>query len=588
MSMLPAPRTSNSEATDVPAARSSSVTAASAPPTAPPTVAPAAPGSDVRWWRDFTVPGCWWALFFACLSFTPSLVPRSGLVQGVVCGITAAIGYGLGVWAAAIWRAFADRHPRPPRRWAWRAFLISAGVLLVVFFFLGQSWQHELRVLMGVTQYSIPLAIASPFVAALIFVLLVRLGRGFRWLYRRLARLLRRWIGPRAANVTGWITVVLVAYLVVSGVLLNGLVAAANAVFSTRDTTTAVGVHQPTTSLRSGGTGTRIPWDTLGRQGRTFTSTGPTASDIEKTMHARAVEPIRVYAGLASAKDAEARAALAVDDLARAGGFQRKNLLVVTTTGSGWVNASNADTFEYLSGGDSAIVAMQYSYLPSWISFLVDESEARDAGRDLFDAVYDRWSKLPDGARPRLFVSGESLGTFGGETAFSGEHDLRNRTAGTVFAGPPNSNTLFTAFRDDRDAGSPEIQPVYKDGRTVRFTNDASAGFPPQGRRWNGTRVIYLMHTSDPIVWWSPNLIFNEPNWIEEPGKDVLDEEISYLPFVTFWQVTADLLFATGVPDGHGHTYRSEYVDAWNAVLQPPGITRDELATLKSKTAASR
>lgn len=93
------------------------------------------------------------------------------------------------------------------------------------------------------------------------------------------------------------------------------------------------------------------------------------------------------------------------------------------------------------------------------------------------------------------------------------------------------------------------------------------------------------MHSSDPIVWWSPSLVLNEPNWSGEPGKDVLG--ISYLPFVTFWQVTADLLFATSVPDGHGHTYRSEYVDAWNAVLRPPGITRNDLAILRSKTAAS-
>src|SRR3954463_1392151 len=140
MSMLPVPRTSNPPATEVPPARTSSVTAPSAPPAVPPAVPSR---SEAATWRDYTVPGCWGALFFACLSFTPSLVPRSGLVQGVVCGITAAIGYGLGTSAAAIWRAFPGRAPRPARRWAWRAFLISAGVLLVVFFTLGQSWQHE-------------------------------------------------------------------------------------------------------------------------------------------------------------------------------------------------------------------------------------------------------------------------------------------------------------------------------------------------------------------------------------------------------------------------------------------------------------
>ena len=44
-----------------------------------------------------TLPGCWGALVVGCLSFTPSLLPRGGVVQGLVWGITAAIGYGLGV-----------------------------------------------------------------------------------------------------------------------------------------------------------------------------------------------------------------------------------------------------------------------------------------------------------------------------------------------------------------------------------------------------------------------------------------------------------------------------------------------------------
>jgi len=42
-----------------------------------------------------TLPGCWGALIAGCLSFTPSLLPRGGIVQGLIWGITAAIGYGL-------------------------------------------------------------------------------------------------------------------------------------------------------------------------------------------------------------------------------------------------------------------------------------------------------------------------------------------------------------------------------------------------------------------------------------------------------------------------------------------------------------
>lgn len=529
-----------------------------------------------------TLPGCWGALIFACLSFTPSLLPRGGLLQGLICGITAAIGYGLGVFAAFVWRAFADRGPRRPRRGSWLVFLVAAAVLFVGSFAIGQYWQHEIRVLMGVTEYNVALVVLSPVVAAVMFGLLLAVGRGVRGLYRWLAALLNRWIGHRAATVVGWLAVAWLVYAVVSGVLLGGLVGVANSAFSVRDTMTPEGIQQPTTGLRSGGPGSVVPWESLGWQGRSFIGSGPSTEELTQFAQRPALEPIRAYAGLASADDSESRAASAVEDLSRAGGFQRGNLLVITTTGSGWVDPALVDSFEYLTGGDAATVALQYSYLPSWISYLVDQSKARQAGRDLFDAVYDVWSKLPQDNRPRLFVAGESLGSFGGETAFSGEYDLRNRTSGTLFVGPPNFNTLFREFSDRRAPGSPEIEPVYQNGRTVRFTNDPRTEIPPADTPWDGSRVLYLMHPSDPIVWWSPNLILGEPDWIgQPPGQDVL-EEMFWMPFVTFWQVTADLPFSTGVPGGHGHKYTSGYVDGWNAVMQPTGITPEQLTTLRT------
>ncbi|MFJ3102903.1 alpha/beta-hydrolase N-terminal domain-containing protein [Streptomyces sp. NPDC086835] len=389
----------------------------------------------------FTLPGCWGALLLACLSFTPSLLPRGGVLQGLVCGISAAIGYGLGVVAAYVWRAFADRDRRSPSRRSWLVLGVFAIVLFGLAFGLGQYWQHQIRGLMGVTDYNVIATVACPLVAVLVFCLLLMAGRGLRRLYHGAARLLGRWIGPRAARVVGWVVVAGLAWSVFSGVLLGGFVNAANEAFSLRDTETPEGVHQPTSALRSGGPGSLVPWDSLGRQGRAFTGSGPSARDIGEFTHSAAQEPVRAYAGLTTSGDTETRAERAVADLRRAGGFERENLLVMTTTGSGWVDPAAVDSFEYLGSGDSATVAMQYSYLPSWLSYLVDQSKAREAGRELFDAVYDVWSKLPQDQRPRLFVAGESLGSFGGETAFSGEYDLRNRTAGTLFAGPPNFNT---------------------------------------------------------------------------------------------------------------------------------------------------
>ena len=551
------------------------------PPAAPEITEPPPERARHRKLLYVTLPGCWGALIAGCLSFTPSLLPRTGTIQGIVWGITAAIGYGLGVLIAWIWRAFAGRDARHSRHRSWGVFFISAAVLVVVSFGLGQYWQYEIRKLMGVTEYNIALVVASPFIAALIFCLILLIGRSLRGLYRWAAQLLSHWIGRSAAHAVGWTLVVGLAYLVVTGLLLQGFVNIMNEAYSVRDTKTAEGIHQPATSLRSGGPGSVIPWDTLGWQGRNFIGKGPSVSDIEKFTGQPAMEPIRIYSGLASASDAEARADLAVRDLERAGGFQRKNLLVVTTTGSGWVDPALVDSFEYLSGGDAATVAIQYSYLPSWISYLVDQSKAREAGRALFDAVYGAWNQLPQDHRPRLYVAGESLGSFGGETAFSGEQSMANLTNGALWAGPPNFNTLFREFSDHRDAGSPEVQPIYQDGRIVRFADDATTAIPPGGQPWDRTRVLYMMHPSDPIVWWSPHLVFSKPDWTSEPpGSDVL-RSIFWMPFVTFWQVTADLPFATGVPAGHGHKYTSEYVDGFNAIMQPAGVTPEELTNLR-------
>ena len=55
-----------------------------------------------------------------------------------------------------------------------------------------------------------------------------------------------------------------------------------------------------------------------------------------------------------------------------------------------------------------------------------------------------------------------------------------------------------------------------------------------------------------------------------------------WIPWVTFWQTTADMVFSTGVPPGHGHKYKQDYVDAWVAVAQPSGWTADDTARLRA------
>lgn len=547
---------------------------------AAPTPLPAAAAGRRRRFR-YTLPGAWVAVVFVCLSFTPSLVPRPGPFMGLVCGINGAIGYGLGVLGAWVWRAFADRGVRPTRRRSWQVFAVAGPVLVIVSYLLGQRWQGQIRELVSAAPEDLGSRLLCPVVAALSFAGLVAAGRLVRRGYRWTARRLSRWIGPRAAGVIGWGLAFALTVGLVSGVLVDGILGLTDRIFAVRDTTTSADAVQPTTGLRSGGPGSLVSWDALGYQGRNFTGQGPTAADIAAFTGTPAKEPIRTYAGMNSADTAEERANLAVADLERAGGFDRAYLLVTGTTGTGWVDPSAMAAFEYETGGDSAAVAIQYSYLPSWASFLVDQDRAREAGRALFDAVYGRWSDLPPDHRPKLYAFGLSLGSFAMETPFSGEVDMANRTDGMLLAGPPSFNLLNREFTEQRDPGSPEVEPVFRDGRVVRFANDPGVDIPPAGAAWDGSRVLYLQHASDPVVWLNPDLILRRPDWLTEPaGPDVTDE-MFWIPFVTFWQVAADLLEPVDTPPGHGHTYTLEFVDGWAAVLQPPGWTADRADQLK-------
>jgi uncharacterized membrane protein len=548
--------------------------------------APSGPGRRparrwTRWLPRYPWSGTAGALLLGCSSLTPSLLPRGWLTQGIIAGITAAIGYGLGVAVAWFVAEVTDRRlSAGTRRRAWQALAVAGPALVLISLGFGLYWQREIHLLMGLDPPEGFSSVGIVAVAVLVFAGLVAIARGVRWAARRLVGALGRVLPGRVARPLGVVAVVVLLVFLLNGVLFQGLVEATNSTFSVKDDGTEEGAVRPAVSERSGSPGSLVPWDDLGLQGRNFVGTGPTAAELTAFSGRPARQPVRAYAGLASAEDVGDRAALAVHDLERAGGFDRAVLAVATTTGTGWVDPAASGALEYAFNGDTAMVAMQYSYLPSWLSFLVDQAKARDAGRALFDAVYGVWSQLPPDDRPRLLVFGESLGTFGGEAAFSGLADISNRTDGVLWAGPPNFNQLWRDLVADRDAGTPEWLPVYDEGRTVRFADEAPdfAGPPAP---WAEPRVAYLQNASDPIVWWSPRLILSRPDWLEGTRGPDVSPDMVWLPFVTFWQVTADLVFSTGVPDGHGHKYEADYADGWAEVAQPPGWNDADTARLR-------
>jgi uncharacterized membrane protein len=535
-----------------------------------------------RWRYSYT--GLVGATVFFCLSLTPSLLPRGHVLQGLISGISAAIGYGLGVLVLWVVRMLSNRPLPAPGRVARWSLAGTAVVAVAVFLYLGSGWQRDIHRLMGVDPppragYVVVLVVAVLLAAGLIGLFrLLRKGAG------ALARLLGRWIPASTARVIAGALVVILALGVLNGVVIDGFFAVTDNSFRAVNGETRPDTAPPTSATRSGGPGSLVSWESLGKQGRVFVTGSPDAAQLRQFSGAVPADPIRVYAGLGSAPTSRERAQLAVRELERTGAFTRRVLCVVTTTGTGWVDEQAIDPLEYMYNGDTAIVGLQYSYLPSWLSFLVDKERAREAGRDLFNAVYGAWVRLPAERRPKLVVFGESLGSFGAESAFSGVDDLRNRVDGMVLVGPPNRNQLWRDLVAARDSGSTEILPRYENGQTVRFAGDPGGGDLDQPASWEAPRIVYLQHPSDPIVWWSPKLIVSRPDWLDEPrGADVLPA-VRWLPFVTFWQVTADMAFSTGVPAGHGHSYGTETAEAWTRVLPPDGWTSDRTAALTALT----
>jgi uncharacterized membrane protein len=371
------------------------------------------------------------------------------------------------------------------------------------------------------------------------------------------------------------------------GVLFNGMVSAINSTYSLSDRDTSPWISQPTSELRSGGAGSVVDWDTLGTKGRDFTGVGggPTVEQIEAFTGEAAVEPIRIYVGLKSADDIRERVDLAMQELERTGAFERSVLIVNTTTGTGWVDENVVDSIEFLHGGDTAQVAMQYSYLPSWVSFLVDLSKASETGEQLITAVTDRISQMAPEDRPTLLVFGESLGSYGTESAFTSPENMLSNVDGALLVGPTFANELHSGLTSERDEGSPAWRPVVDDGESFRFAvapEDLTDGsLYAEDTEWGPSRVVYLQNSSDPITYFNPDLLLSKPEWLEgERGPDVSDDMV-WMPVVSFFQVAADMAFSMGVPAGHGHRYGSNVVEGWVQLSAPDGWSDDDTEALR-------
>ena len=523
-------------------------------------------------------------LFFA-VSLTPSLIPRSTLFQGLVSGVSVAAGYALGVVGRWLWHFLELPAPEGrARRHVQRGATATCLVVAAAFLWRASEWQDSLRLLVAMepVESGRPVSVAA--IALLAFLAALLLARLFRRAYRLLSRLLKRFIPRRPAYVLGAVAAVALFWSVAEGVLFSAVLRAADSSFREVDALMPDDEVPPTDPMKVGSPASLIAWHDLGRQGRAFVTTAPTAAEIGAFAGTTVPEPIRIYVGMNAAPTPEARARLALRELLRVGGFDRSVLVLATPTGTGWIDPEAFDPLEYLHRGDVASVAAQYSYLPSPLALVADDAYGAETARALFEEVYGYWTRLPPARRPRLYLFGLSLGALDAEHSFHLHDILADPFQGALWVGPPFRSAIWRSITANRDPGSPAWLPRYRNGSVVRFMNQ-HGGLDAPGTTWGPLRIAYLQYASDPVTFFDVRSAFRQPDWMRAPRGPDVSPTFRWYPVVTMLQLAADLAVGGDVtPPGFGHDYAAEhYIEAWTALTEPEGWSDDDVARLKAR-----
>ncbi|WP_084103771.1 alpha/beta-hydrolase family protein [Demequina sp. NBRC 110056] len=519
------------------------------------------------------------------VSLTPSLLPRPNWAQGLVSGLAFAVGYGVGVglWRLAVVISRGRLRPSAEAPW-WLVTAIGLAVAMA-FMPLAVGWQNSVREAVG----EAPTSGFDWFVGAIFYAagatLAFSIGRGVARGWRALHRLSVRWIpGDRERRRSRFLdgVVTLVGMLVVASLALSVLSWLLTAVSVQRNRAYDPEFPQPTSPLRSGSDASLVAWDEVGQAGAKIVGGGPTVTQIEAVTGMTAVDPIRVYVGIDAPGTFEERAQLAVEELERTGAAERSVLMVAGTTGSGWLDPAALDGFEYLHAGDTAIVAQQYGATGSPVSALLTPDLSQDGTTALVRAVTAWWNELPADDRPQLLVYGLSLGSFGIQSAYASGDALMSETQGAVLAGTPSFTPVWSAFQDARDDGSPYSLPVLDGGEHVRWAAQWG-GLAELGGTWSETRVAYLQHGTDPIVWIGPSVIWSEPEWLK-PGQrsPEISTDMTWIPVVTAFQGVIDLILSTAVPEDAGHKYGNLALDALHEVTGDAGLDDEALERIRT------
>ena len=520
------------------------------------------------------------AAFVAAL--TPSMIPRPGLLQGVECGLAFALLYGLGTGASALWSwlQLPVAGPSYRRKVGWISILLC--VALVGYGLVREpDWQNAIRRAMGMPPVATTLPFLIAIVSAPVALFLIGIAKFFNALAMFVSARLAKIVPRRIALLGGFGIAAVLFWSIGSGLLLRTALHGLDSSYRRIDALLPTELSAPVDPLEAGSNKSLISWASLGAQGRERVVAAPSKNEISALTASDAMEPLRVYVGLNSAESADQRAALALAELMRVGAFDRSVLVIATPTGTGWVDPAGMAPLEILHRGDVASVSVQYSYLPSWLSLLVEPDYGSDTARAVFRAVYGYWRSLPKERRPRLYLFGLSLGARNSDLSADFFDIIADPFQGALWAGPPWDSVTWRRVTETRATGSPVWLPRFRDESLFRFTTQRNA-LNEAKTSWGPMRMVYLQYPSDPIVFFEIASLWRQPAWMERPRGPDVSPKIRWMPVVTFVQQICDMMTATMTPRGVGHVYAAaDYLDGWIAVTEPQGWNEQSLARLR-------
>ena len=531
-----------------------------------------------------SAPGIVLAALFFGLSVTPSMVPRAPEMQGILGGVVAGIGYAIWWAAAAVarWMGFAPGWALPGRLGA--ALVAGAGAGLGLCLWRAAYWQNSILLAWGLPEGEASAPIRIALIGGGVFLLLMVAGRLFAGSVTAWQRRSHHLLPERVAQAVGLAVALVIFGALVDGVAFRGLLRMADNGARVADGLIPPDLAPPASAFVSGGPGSPLDWKEMGRWGRSFVSSGPDAAAIGAFWGRPAQEPIRVYVGLNAAETPEARARLAFGELQRLGGFDRAVLVVAMPTGSGWLDPGGMDTLDYITRGDVAVVAVQYSYLPSPVSVVVDPAQGVEEARALFDTVYRHWVTLPDDRRPRLYLHGLSLGAFLSQETVPLLDLYADPIDGALWVGSPYLSEFWRMVQTRRVTGSPAWKPQFGNGSLIR-TMSQRGGAERFDADWGPMRFVLLQYGSDPIVFFDWSLAWARPDWLGAERAPDVTPLMRWVPLVTLFQVGMDMAVAVGTL-GFGHDYLArDYIPAWVETLSPEGWTPADTARLQAHLA---